>query len=162
MRVDGEHYRVHGAKPGPAPAHDVEIWLGAYKPRMLRLTGAKADGWLPSMSYLDMDGVGELNARIDAAAVDAGRSPAEIRRLLNVDPGLEPERLAELTLEHGFGTFILSVSSDDGPARVRRGGRPAGARAGRRGPRRRGLPAEARGARRRSRSRSPRPRTPRA
>ena len=22
--------------PGPAPAHDVEIWLGAYKPRMLR------------------------------------------------------------------------------------------------------------------------------
>ena len=112
VRVDGEHYRVHGAKPGPAPAHDVEIWLGAYKPRMLRLTGAKADGWLPSMSYLDMDGVGELNARIDAAAVDAGRSPAEIRRLLNVDPGLEPERLAELTLEHGFGTFILSVSSE--------------------------------------------------
>ena len=48
IRHEGEHYRVVGAHPGPAPAHDVEIWLGAYKPRMLALTGAKADGWLPS------------------------------------------------------------------------------------------------------------------
>ena len=47
MRVDGEHYRVDGAKRGPEPAHDIPIWLGAYKPRMLRLIGAKADGWLP-------------------------------------------------------------------------------------------------------------------
>src|SRR5688500_15482782 len=39
VRVEGRHHRVVGAKRGPAPAHDVEIWLGAYKPRMLRLTG---------------------------------------------------------------------------------------------------------------------------
>jgi hypothetical protein len=113
VRVDGEVYRVHGAKPGPKPLHDVEIWLGAYKPRMLRLTGEKADGWLPSQSYLDMSTLGELNARIDDAAVKAGRSPAEVRRLLNVDPGMEPQRLAKLTLEHGFGTFILAVQSAD-------------------------------------------------
>src|SRR5690348_11582960 len=111
VRVDGEFYRVHGAKPGPKPLHDVEIWLGAYKPRMLRLTGEKADGWLPSQSYLDMGNLQELNDRIDDAASRAGRSPAAIRRLLNVDPGSEPEFLAELALEHGFGTFILSVSS---------------------------------------------------
>ena len=49
VRVRGEHYDVRGAKRGPEPAHDIGIWLGAYKPRMLRLTGAKADGWLPSM-----------------------------------------------------------------------------------------------------------------
>ncbi len=111
VRVDGTHYRVHGAKPGPRPAHPVEIWLGAYKPRMLRLTGAKADGWLPSMSYLDLAELGSLSARIDAAAADAGRSPAEIRRLLNVEGGIEPQRLAELTLEHGFSTFVMAVSS---------------------------------------------------
>ena len=34
--IDGTHYRVDGAQPGPPPAHDIEIWLGAYKPRMLR------------------------------------------------------------------------------------------------------------------------------
>ena len=113
VRVDGEHYRVHGAKPGPRPAHPVEIWLGAYKPRMLRLTGAKADGWLPSMSYMDLAEAGAMNAVIDAAAERAGRPPSAIRRLLNVDPGTEPERLAELALEHGFTTFILAVSSAD-------------------------------------------------
>ena len=113
VRVDGEHYRVHGAKPGPKPLHDVEIWIGAYKPRMLRLTGEKGDGWLPSQSYLDLEKVGEMGERIDDAAANAGRGPAEIRRLLNVDPGAEPEWLAELTLEHGFATYILSVSSAD-------------------------------------------------
>jgi alkanesulfonate monooxygenase SsuD/methylene tetrahydromethanopterin reductase-like flavin-dependent oxidoreductase (luciferase family) len=113
VRVDGEFHRVHGAKPGPKPLHDVEIWLGAYKPRMLRLTGEKADGWLPSQSYLDMGALGELNARIDHAANEAGRSPATIRRLLNVDPGPGPEQLAELTLEHGFSAFILAVQSAD-------------------------------------------------
>ena len=113
VRVDGEIHRVHGAKPGPKPAHEIEIWLGAYKPRMLRLTGEKADGWLPSQSYLDMSALGELSARIDDAAAKAGRSPAQIRRLLNIDPGMEPERLAELTLEHGFSAFILAVQSAD-------------------------------------------------
>jgi alkanesulfonate monooxygenase SsuD/methylene tetrahydromethanopterin reductase-like flavin-dependent oxidoreductase (luciferase family) len=48
-RLDGEHYRLVGAKPGPFPVHDVSIWLGAYKPRMLSLTGRLADGWLPSL-----------------------------------------------------------------------------------------------------------------
>lgn len=52
VRVEGEFHRVVGAKRGAAPAHDVEIWLGAYKPRMLALTGRSADGWLPSMGYL--------------------------------------------------------------------------------------------------------------
>ncbi len=113
VRVDGEFHRVHGAKPGPKPAHDIEIWLGAYKPRMLRLTGEKADGWLPSQSYLDMSRLGEMGARIDDAAAAAGRSQAQIRRLLNVDAGTEPELLAELTLEHGFSTFILAVQSGD-------------------------------------------------
>src|ERR671937_1286325 len=57
VRVDGEHYRVHGAKRGPAPAHDISIWVGAYKPRMLRLVGAQAEGWLPSPSYLGAGGL---------------------------------------------------------------------------------------------------------
>lgn len=42
------HYRVVGLHPGPAPAHRVETRLGAYRQRMLRLTGASADGWLPA------------------------------------------------------------------------------------------------------------------
>jgi hypothetical protein len=54
-----------------------------------------------------------MHAAIDAAAIGAGRSPAEVRRLLNVDPGIDAEQLAELTLAHGFSTYVVSVSSAD-------------------------------------------------
>ncbi|MEU5994615.1 LLM class flavin-dependent oxidoreductase [Spirillospora sp. NPDC047418] len=126
FKVDGAYYQVDGAKRGPAPAHDIGIWLGAYKPRMLRLTGGKADGWLPSLSYLPgLDEVAKSNAIIDGAAREAGRDPAEIRRLLNVgrmdaDDGRWAGQLAELALRYGFGTFILA---GDDPAEIQVFGR---------------------------------------
>ena len=48
LRFEGEHYRAVGLHAGPAPAHDIPVWIGAYKPRMLRLTGRLADGWVPA------------------------------------------------------------------------------------------------------------------
>lgn len=116
LRVAGEFYSVNGAKRGPAPAHDIPLWLGAYKPRMLALTGAKADGWLPSLAYLKPGDLARGNATIDAAAADAGRDPREIRRLLNIGE-LPAAQLADLALEEGVGTFILG--SDD-PATLQR------------------------------------------
>src|SRR5699024_4350259 len=50
---DGEHYPVQGLKAGPEPAHDIPIWIGAYGPRMMRVTGELADGWVPTMGYAD-------------------------------------------------------------------------------------------------------------
>jgi alkanesulfonate monooxygenase SsuD/methylene tetrahydromethanopterin reductase-like flavin-dependent oxidoreductase (luciferase family) len=109
---DGSYYRLDGAARGPAPAHRIGIWIGAYKPRMLRLTGRKADGWLPSMPYLQPGDLEAGNAAIDEAAGEAGRAPAEIRRLLNVAPAPEStaeavELLTRLAVENGIGTFIL-------------------------------------------------------
>jgi alkanesulfonate monooxygenase SsuD/methylene tetrahydromethanopterin reductase-like flavin-dependent oxidoreductase (luciferase family) len=49
VSFEGEHYRVAGAKPGPPPAHPIGIWVGAYGPRMLGLTGRLGDGWIPSL-----------------------------------------------------------------------------------------------------------------
>ena len=86
IRVEGEQYRVVGAKRGPAPAHDIGIWIGAYKPRMLRLTGSVADGWLPSLGYL-RGGPAELaamNAVIDDGRRRPGRTRGAVRRLLNI------------------------------------------------------------------------------
>ncbi len=74
-RFDGRYYTLAGAARGPAPLHDVGIWIGAYKPRMLALTGRKADGWLPSLPYLEEGGLAAGNAAIDAAAVRRGASP---------------------------------------------------------------------------------------
>jgi alkanesulfonate monooxygenase SsuD/methylene tetrahydromethanopterin reductase-like flavin-dependent oxidoreductase (luciferase family) len=116
LRVDGEHHRVSGAKRGPAPAHDVPIWVGALKPRMLRFVGREADGWLPSQSYLRDGGLARGNAIIDDAAREAGRDPADVRRLLNIagPEGTVQEwvhELVRLALDDGVGTFILM--SDD-------------------------------------------------
>jgi alkanesulfonate monooxygenase SsuD/methylene tetrahydromethanopterin reductase-like flavin-dependent oxidoreductase (luciferase family) len=124
LRHEGTHYRVKGAHPGPAPAHPVEIWLGAYKPRMLRLTGSSADGWLPSMGYAGPDALPGLNEAIDEAAVSAGRDPASVRRLYNISgefgrgagflagsPRDWAEQLAELTRTTGMSAYILG--SDD-------------------------------------------------
>ncbi|MDO7880864.1 LLM class flavin-dependent oxidoreductase [Salinibacterium soli] len=117
LRTDGQFHAVNGAKRGPAPAHDVPIWLGAYKPRMQRLIGAKADGWLPSLPYLQPGDLEAGNERIDAAAVEAGRDPREIRRLLNLGNSASAAQLVDLALEHGVSTFILG--SDD-PAAMER------------------------------------------
>ena len=117
LRYDGTYYQLKGAKRGPRPAHDIPIWLGAYKPRMLRLVGARADGWLPSLSYLPPGGLAAGNAVIDAAARAAGRDPREIRRLLNVfgDPGRSTEawvaELLPMVVQDGVGTIIFG--SDD-------------------------------------------------
>ena len=150
VTLDGEHYRVRGAKSGPAPAHPVELWLGAYKPRMLALTGAQADGWLPSESYAAPDALPAMNARIDAAARAAGRPESAIRRLYNINPG----HRARGARRAGAGARDQHVH----PRRRRRGRDPAlrrrdrarGARARRGGAA--GRRAGARGAARRSRA----------
>ncbi len=111
--TQGEFHRVRGAKPGPAPAHDIPIWIGAYKPRMLALTGRKGDGWLPSLPSLQPGDLERGNAAIDEAAVSVGRDPRAVRRLLNVggfddgDVSSWTDRLARLALDDGIGTFIL-------------------------------------------------------
>lgn len=107
LRVSGDYYTAAAAKRGPAPAHDIPIWLGALKPRMLRLIGTKADGWLPSLPYLKPGDLAAGNATIDAAATEAGRDPREIRRLLNVGGAVSADEVIEFALEHGVSTFII-------------------------------------------------------
>jgi alkanesulfonate monooxygenase SsuD/methylene tetrahydromethanopterin reductase-like flavin-dependent oxidoreductase (luciferase family) len=84
VSFEGRHYRLARARPGPPPAHAMGIWLGAFKPRMIRLVGRKADGWLPSLGVLSAAELRAGNQRIDAAAEDAGRDPRQIRRVLNL------------------------------------------------------------------------------
>ncbi|PRX98666.1 LLM class flavin-dependent oxidoreductase [Allonocardiopsis opalescens] len=121
VRMHGRHYTLDGARPGPVPAHPVGIWVGSYKRRMLRLTGRLADGWIPSSMYAAPEVLPGMAAIIDAAAEEAGRDPADIRRWYNVaggftgrsggflqgPPALWVEQLAELALEQGVSGFIL-------------------------------------------------------
>jgi iron-sulfur cluster repair protein YtfE (RIC family) len=93
--------------------HDIGIWLGAYKPRILRLTGRRAEGWLPSSSYLPAEELAEASKIIDEAALEAGRDPGTVRRLYNISGEFTPEQLAELTLAYGMSGYILATDSPD-------------------------------------------------
>ncbi len=86
VRLDGEHYSAAGGQPGPAPAHPIGIWLGAYGPRMLRTTGRLADGWVPSLGghYMSEEQALAGHEAIDEAARKADRDPANIVRAANV------------------------------------------------------------------------------
>jgi len=84
VAYEGRYYRLEDVRPGPRPAHPIGIWLGAFRPRMLRLTARKADGWLPSLGVLSRDEMRAGNELIDEAAQEAGRDPRSIRRILNV------------------------------------------------------------------------------
>lgn len=132
VRFGGRHYQAAGYRPGPAPAHAIQIWIGALRPRMLRLIGRLGDGWIPSVgNHLTVEQLGGLHAIIDGAAQEAGRDPAAVRRLLNFGGqiGMAPageggpgslggdalsgsvdewvERLACWATDHGIDTFIL-------------------------------------------------------
>jgi alkanesulfonate monooxygenase SsuD/methylene tetrahydromethanopterin reductase-like flavin-dependent oxidoreductase (luciferase family) len=84
VSFEGKHYRLDGARPGPRPVHPMGIWVGAFRPRMLRLVGRSADGWLPSLGVLTRDELRAGNELIDAAAERTGRDPGSIRRILNL------------------------------------------------------------------------------
>jgi len=114
IRSEGEHYSAHGLHAGPVPPHDIPIWIGSYKPKMLRLTGRLADGWVPSMGYADPPALPALIEVLDEAAVGAGRDPAAIKRIYNITPHPGStadwaEQLATLALELGMSTFILGT-----------------------------------------------------
>jgi alkanesulfonate monooxygenase SsuD/methylene tetrahydromethanopterin reductase-like flavin-dependent oxidoreductase (luciferase family) len=134
LRVDGRHYQLAGARPGPPPAHQIGIWLGAAKPRALALTGRLADGWVaPLMNYQPPAEAAKAQAVIDAAAREAGRDPREIRRIYNIPGAFAPtapapasdtdqtivgppdhwvEVLTHLALDIGFDTVMLATEPD--------------------------------------------------
>ncbi|MBM9506566.1 LLM class flavin-dependent oxidoreductase [Actinacidiphila acididurans] len=134
LRFHGKHYRLDGAKTGPAPAHDIGIWLGAYQPRLLRLTGRVADAWVPSSPFLPPEHLPAANRVIDDAATAAGRSPQAVRRAYNVEgefgtgtgflqgpPRMWAEQLAHLALTEGISTFMLYRAEQ--PDAIRRFGK---------------------------------------
>ena len=120
-RFEGEFYSLRGARPGPTPAHGIGLWLGAVGPKMLALTGRLADGWFPTSPYVPPEALPEKQARIDEAALEAGRDPEEVRRVYGVagrigpkengpldgPPALWVEELARHVLELGMDSFVF-------------------------------------------------------
>ena len=97
VTFDGEFYQVSELDPAAAPAP--RVFTGSVGPKSLAVTGQLADGWIPPggsdwLSQLYR----ESRPRVDAAAVAAGRDPADIA-----------------VLDHRAAGFIYR-SPDDTPA----------------------------------------------
>ena len=121
LRFEGQHYRLRGAHSGPVPAHPIGIWLGVTGPRALKLAGKVADGWVPSFRG-DLQKIADMSKRLTDAAAEAGRDPASIRRILNVNGVITDgasngilqgpvnqwaDALTDLAITYGFDTFIF-------------------------------------------------------
>lgn len=94
----GEHYEAHGARmiPGCVQRPRVPFVVAANGPRAMRVAARHGQGWAtygppsgdgPVAAEWDAwwAGLGDLAARFDDAAREAGRDPAAIDRYLNVD-----------------------------------------------------------------------------
>jgi alkanesulfonate monooxygenase SsuD/methylene tetrahydromethanopterin reductase-like flavin-dependent oxidoreductase (luciferase family) len=106
----GRVNNVEVATVQPRPTSgELPIFIGALGPRMLRYTGAVADGWLKNRGWPESPE--ELKGYVgvlEQGAEKAGRDPRAIRRVLNGAAG--------------FG----DTAAADAQARASRGGAPAG------------------------------------
>ena len=82
---EGKVYGVRDAAVKPKPVEGtIPIFIGAAQPRMLRLTGELADGWIRNGGWpSDLDAYRAQLAAVEAAAEAAGRDPAALRRVVN-------------------------------------------------------------------------------
>lgn len=78
---EGRFFRLRRAVLGLSPldGRAPPVWVAAHAPRMLRITGTLADGWLPTK--MDPDDYRSRLGAIEAAAREAGRPGA-------VEPGM--------------------------------------------------------------------------
>ena len=74
----GKHYQVHDAFCEPKPDPLPPLFVGAFKPRMLRLMARYADGWdVSSTGIVAYRRIAEAFAQ---ACHEVGRNPATVRR----------------------------------------------------------------------------------
>ncbi|MVA75339.1 LLM class flavin-dependent oxidoreductase [Auraticoccus sp. F435] len=108
VRAAGPLHRVPGAEPGPAPAHELPVWLSGTDEALLDLAARTADGWWTEAP--DPTTVAAAQSRLDAAADRAGRDPAEIRRLLTLATLPDLPALVRLVVEDGIDTVLLATT----------------------------------------------------
>jgi alkanesulfonate monooxygenase SsuD/methylene tetrahydromethanopterin reductase-like flavin-dependent oxidoreductase (luciferase family) len=102
----GRYFQVERASLEPRPHYPIPIWLGAYGPKMLSLTGRKADGWFPSLILLEPEAAYAKLRQIRQAAADAGRDPDALTFAYNVGVYIEGGTQSPLNQSRSPGRII--------------------------------------------------------
>src|SRR5215211_4930476 len=74
----GRHYQVRDARCAPRPDPMPLVMVGAFKPKMLRLTAKYADWW--NVSSIGVEGYKHMAEECERACTDVGRDGATLRR----------------------------------------------------------------------------------
>jgi alkanesulfonate monooxygenase SsuD/methylene tetrahydromethanopterin reductase-like flavin-dependent oxidoreductase (luciferase family) len=96
----------------PKPTRPIPVWLGAFGPRALAVTGRLVDGWIPSLGYIPADQIPAMRRRIDAAAEAAGRRPDQIRGILNLNIRIDPDAQPQPDAVTGSAKQVMSQLRD--------------------------------------------------
>lgn len=119
LRFSGDLYTVPKAQRGPAPQHNVGIWIAGTTPEILQAAGELADGWTLRLSQgtdsthafeSRVAAIDELHRQVDAAAISVGRDPREVRRQIVVKPKQIPG-LAEQDLPQTAQSLLALVNA---------------------------------------------------
>ena len=92
VTFEGRFWQVADVVLLPRPARRIPLMVGSEGERMLSITLPHVDAWNGWYTWCGntVEGFAALNARVDAAAVKAGRDPAEVERSICVLVELEP------------------------------------------------------------------------
>lgn len=104
----GEYYRVTEAYCEPKPDPTPTIMVGAFKPKMLRLTAKYADWW--NVSSTGIDGYRRMAEAFKRACADVGRDPSTVRRSWGGGCACAPTQAAAEALA---GDRVSSSDDDD-------------------------------------------------
>ena len=75
---EGRYYQVREAISEPKPIPLPPVMVGAFKPKMLRLTAQYADWW--NVSSTGVKDYQRMVREFERACIDVGRDPAQLRR----------------------------------------------------------------------------------
>ncbi len=75
---EGRHYHVSNAHCEPKPDPIPPIMVGAFKPKMLRLTAKYADWW--NVSSTGVEGYRRIAEEFESACAEVGRDPVTVLR----------------------------------------------------------------------------------
>ncbi|MEE8518900.1 MAG: LLM class flavin-dependent oxidoreductase [Dehalococcoidia bacterium] len=127
---EGKRFNAVDGSVDPKPvAGSIPIFIGAGKPRMLKLVGSTADGWIKNGGWPESpEAYAELQSHVERGAEAAGRDPGTLRRVVNcsayvgtADPGASggltgtADQVLDIVEKHreaGIDTFHVGFQSD--------------------------------------------------
>lgn len=82
---EGRHHYTVAADIEPKPSHRIPVWLGTFGKEALAVTGRVGDGWIPTLELAPPAVIPEMRDRIFDAASAAGRDPADLTLVYNME-----------------------------------------------------------------------------